>query len=258
MLGLIFAVAIFGNAAGFFKNFSSFGTFCANDLSNTALADNGISIAAHAGIQKQLIDILQAHRLPVQRIFTFTAAVILATDHHFVGIDIQAAIAVVYRKRHTGKAHGPAHLCAAKDHILHFAAAAQLSAAGFAQHPANGIGYIAFAAAVGPHHSRDARLDQNSGAVGKAFESLDFKLFQYHCVFFLLCPCRAAQAAALQRQPVFVLDQVSPIRRRASRAACCSACFLLRPSPWAKQLELRCTATTKCLSWSGPVSLSST
>ena len=50
----------------------------------------------------------------------------------------------------------------------------------------------------------------------------------------------------------------TPSSLRASRAACCSAAFLLRPSPRATQSELKRTATTKCLSWSGPVSFSTT
>ena len=37
-----------------------------------------------------------------------------------------------------------------------------------------------------------------------------------------------------------------------------SAAFLLRPSPRATRSELKRTATTKCLSWSGPDSLSTT
>ena len=50
----------------------------------------------------------------------------------------------------------------------------------------------------------------------------------------------------------------TPSSLRASRAACCSAIFLLRPSPRATQSELKQTATTKCLSWSGPLSFSTT
>ena len=50
----------------------------------------------------------------------------------------------------------------------------------------------------------------------------------------------------------------TPSSFRASRAACCSAAFLLLPSPRATQSELNRTATTKCLSWSGPVSFSTT
>ena len=50
----------------------------------------------------------------------------------------------------------------------------------------------------------------------------------------------------------------TPSSLRASLAACCSAAFLLRPSPRATQSELNRTATTKCLSWSGPDSFSTT
>ena len=46
--------------------------------------------------------------------------------------------------------------------------------------------------------------------------------------------------------------------RSACCAACCSAAFLLRPTPPASRLPLQNTPTVNCLAWSGPVSPSTT
>ena len=50
------------------------------------------------------------------------------------------------------------------------------------------------------------------------------------------------------------LHFTSPIRRRASAAAFCSACFLLCPVAVAITLLLSHTSTVNVLSWSGPLS----
>ena len=64
--------------------------------------------------------------------------------------------------------------------------------------------------------------------------------------------CKRSFSAAVHR------SFSTPSSFSASRAAHCSAAFLLRPSPRATRSELKRTATTKCLSWSGPVSCSTT
>ena len=56
-LRLVFAVAVFRDAGRLFENFAPLVGFCADDLRNAALPDDRVSVAADAGIQKQLVAI---------------------------------------------------------------------------------------------------------------------------------------------------------------------------------------------------------
>ena len=171
-LGLVLAVTVAGDAAGLLKNLPALGAFGAHDLGDTALPDDGVAVPAKAGVQEKLVDVLQAHVLAVDGILALAAAVIFAADDHLVGVHVDAAVGVVHRQVHAGKAHGPAALGAAEDHVLHLARAAQLAAAGLAQHPADGVGDVAFAGTVRPHHRGDAPVNGDLDAVREAFEAL--------------------------------------------------------------------------------------
>ena len=83
-LGLVFAVAVFGNAAGFLKDLPALAALGRHDLGNAALPDDRVAIAADAGIQQQLIHILQAADLPVDAVLALAGAVIPAADGHLV------------------------------------------------------------------------------------------------------------------------------------------------------------------------------
>ena len=179
-LGLVFAVAVAGNARGFLKNFPAFPGFGGHDLGNAALAYDGVAVAAEAGVQKQLIHVLEADALAVDAVFTFAAAVVPAADDHLVGIHIQTVVGVIDGQADRSIAHGAAGLGSAEDDVLHFARAAQLLGAGLAHDPADGVGDIALARAVGPDNAGNTLADGQAGLVRKAFEALDLKFFQTH------------------------------------------------------------------------------
>ena len=179
-LGFVFAVAVFGNAGRFLENFAALGRFGTDDLGNAALADDGVTVAANAGIQQQFVDVLQTDVLAVDGILALAAAVVTAANGDFVSVHIQTVVAVVDGQRDRGKAHGTAALGAAEDDVLHFAGAAQLLGAGLAQHPADGVGNIRFAGAVRPDHAGDTLADGDFRFIGEGFETLDFQFFQAH------------------------------------------------------------------------------
>src|SRR5699024_3598176 len=145
------------------KDLPALVAFGAHDLGDAALADDGVAVPAHAGVQKQLVDILEPHVLAVDGVLAFAAAVVPAADGHLIRVHVDAAVQVVHGQVDHGVAHGAPGLGAANDHVLHLARTAQLLGAGFAQHPADGVGYIAFAGTVGSHHGGDARLDLDLG-----------------------------------------------------------------------------------------------
>ena len=138
-LGLIFAVAVFGDAGGLLKDLAALGGFGTDDLGDAALPDDGVAIAADAGVEQQLIHILEADILAVDGVFTLAAAVVPAADRDLIGVHVKAVVAVVDRQCDRGKPHSAAGLGAAEDDILHLAGAAQLLGAGLAQHPADGV-----------------------------------------------------------------------------------------------------------------------
>ena len=176
-LGLVFAVAEPGDAGGFLKNFAPLARLGADDLGNAALADDGVAVAAKTCVQQQLVHVLEAHVLAVDRVFALAAAVVAAADRDFVGVHRKAVVRVVDGQADGGVAHRAAGLGAAKDDVLHLARAAQLLGAGFAHDPADGVGYIAFARTVGPDNAGDAGADRDLGAVGEGFETLDLQFF---------------------------------------------------------------------------------
>ena len=63
-----------------------------------------------------------------------------------------------------GQAQGLAVLAAVEDHVLHLVAP-EVFCALFAEDPADGIGDVALAAAVGADHGRDAGLEPDKGFV---------------------------------------------------------------------------------------------
>ena len=85
-------------------------------------------------------------------------------------------IGIVQRDRHIGKALRAAQLRPRKNHILH-GAAPQLADALFAQHPADRVGHIALAAAVGPHNSRNPVVKFKQDTVGKGLKALYLNAF---------------------------------------------------------------------------------
>ena len=182
VFGLVLAVAVFGDAGGFLKNFPPLGGFGAHDLGDTALAHDGVAVAPQAGVQQQFVHILEADVLAVDGILADAAAVVPAADGNFLGVHFQPVVAVVDGQRDGCVAHGPAGLGAAEDDVLHLAGTAELLGAGLAQHPADGVRDVGLAGAVGPHDAGDPGADGDAGAVREGLEPLDFQFFQAHAV----------------------------------------------------------------------------
>ncbi len=122
-LSLLLAVAIAADAGGLLEYLAAVGGFGGHDLRNASLPDDGITIAAKAGVHEQLMDIAQADVFAVDKIFAVARAVIPARDNQLIGIHGEAAAAVVQNKRNLRHAQRAALFRSAEDDILHFAAA---------------------------------------------------------------------------------------------------------------------------------------
>ena len=128
-------------------------------------------------------------------------------------------VRIVQRNRHIGKAQGPPQLGAGKNDILH-GMSPQLFDLLLAQDPADRVGDIALAAAVGADDGRDPVMEFELYFVCEGFKSLYFYTFKIHIVSVSLFteagPCQACR---------------SRMALTASKAACCSAFFLDLPRP---------------------------
>jgi len=115
----------------------------------------------------------------VGKIFALAGAVKAGRDRQFGIFDRQFAILVVNDHADFGIAHRTARLRAGKNDVLH-AGAAQCAHALFAEHPADGVGYVRLAAAVRTDDGGDALVELDDGTLRKGLEALDFERFQVH------------------------------------------------------------------------------
>ena len=139
-LGFGLAIAVLGNAAGFFKDLAALAAFGCHDLRNASLPDDGVAVPPDAGIQEQLVDIPEAHRLAVDEGFRLSAPEIAPRDGHAVIGAVQPAEirCIVEGHGHLGIAHRAAAVRTAENDILHLAPAQGLGGY-LPQHPAHGI-----------------------------------------------------------------------------------------------------------------------
>ena len=173
-LGILLAVAEFGDAGGFLENFAAVGRFEGKDLVDAALADVGIALAAKTGVHEQLVDVLEAGKLLVDIVFALAGAEIAAGDHDLGGLDAKAGVGVVEDEGGLGVADGGALGGAAEDDVFHLRAA-QGAGALLAEDPADGVGYIRFSAAVRPDDGGTVAAELQKRLVREGLEALDLQ-----------------------------------------------------------------------------------
>ena len=174
-LRLLLPVAELGDAGGLLEDLPPLPALGGEDLIDLALADDGVALPAHAGVQEQLRQVLQPDGLAVDVVFAFAAAVIAAGDGHLAllhgGEDV---LRVVQHQGHLGKPHLAALLRAAENHVLHLGAPEALDAL-LPHHPPDGVGDIGLAGAVGAHDGGDILAEIQDRLVRKGLEPLNLQ-----------------------------------------------------------------------------------
>ena len=137
-LGLSHAVT--RDAGRILKNAPAFLALAGNHLGDASLPDDGVAVPPDAGVQEQLVDIPEAHRLAVDEVFRLSAPEIAPRDGHAVIGAVQPAEirCIVEGHGHLGIAHRAAAVRTAENDILHLAPAQGLGGY-LPQHPAHGI-----------------------------------------------------------------------------------------------------------------------
>ena len=176
---VLLAVTELGNARRLFKHAAALGAFHAKQLVDLALADDGITLMAQARVHKQLVHVAQPHSLTVDVIFTFAAAVIASGHGDFAFFHGENAAGIINDQCDLGKPYLGALLRSAENHVLHFAAT-QSAGALLPHNPANSIGNIGLAAAVGTNDGSDILGEIQNGFVRERLKALDFERLQIH------------------------------------------------------------------------------
>ena len=173
-LGFLFAVAEFGDTGGLLKDIAALIGFCTDDLRDSALSDDRVTVSSETGIHKEFIDILEADISAVDEIFAVAAAVEFSSDGDLILRFRESAVAVVNGQRDGGKSHLLARFGAGEDDILH-AFSAQLLGRLLTEHPAHRITDIALAAAVRTDNRSQTLVKGQSNFIGKRFEALQLQ-----------------------------------------------------------------------------------
>jgi len=202
-LGLGPARLVLGDARGLLKDVAPLLALDGEDLVDAALADEGIALLADARVAQQVDDVLQAAGGLVEAVLAVAVAVDAPGDHHLGKGDGQRPVLVVKDEADLAVGLGLARLRSAEDDVLHLGAAQGLCAL-FAQDPADRVGDVALAAAVGPDHARHPVREDHLHAVRKGLEPVDFQSLQSQCSA-LTVPAGSARRA----------------RPAARRAFCC-------------------------------------
>ena len=188
-LGLILFDTVFGNARRILKCAAALVALLRNNLGNTALTDDGITISADTRIQKQLIDIPQTDCLAVDQIFTLSGTEIPSGNRNLVVRTIQMSLpyGIIKGNGHLGISHGAPAVRTAEDNVFHLTTTQGLGR-DLAQYPPHGVGYVRFSASVGTYDNGYTiaviRIDQvarvvkqQSGAIREGLEALHFNRF---------------------------------------------------------------------------------
>ena len=178
-LGLLLPVAVAGDAGGLLKDLPAVGALDGQDLVDLALADDGIALPAQAGVHEELVDILEPDGVAVDEVLALPGAVVPPGDHDLALLHREEVAGVVQHQGDLGKAQLLALGGAAEDDILHFPAPEGLG--GLLPHdPADGVGDVGLAAAVGAHDGGDIVLKGQHRLVRKGLEALDLQCLKVH------------------------------------------------------------------------------
>ena len=139
-------------------------------LVDHALADEQEGVVGEVGAVEQVDEVAQADALLVEQVLVLAAAVQPATELQDLEVDRQQAVAVVEDERDVGHALGGALLRAGPDDVLGLARAQRPTL--LAERPAQGIGEVALARAVGPDDGRDPATELDVGPLGERLEAL--------------------------------------------------------------------------------------
>ena len=174
-----------GDAGGFLEDEAAIVGLHREDLGDVALGHDRIARLAHAGAGEELLDVAEAAGGLVQEILGPTVAIDTAGDRHLVVADLDAGrlqvllVDVADRERNLGQAERLAGVGAVEDDVGHFTTAQGLGGL-LAEDPADRVGHVRLAAAVGPDNGGHARQKIDGGFLRERLKPEHGKVLEEH------------------------------------------------------------------------------
>ena len=213
-LDVLFARLEHDDARRFLKDGAAVFGLCVHDLFDLALPDDGIPLFAQPHAVQTIDDVFHAAGLFVDEVFALPAAEKTAREGDLLVIEVGKHMrGIIERERHFAERLALARLCSAENDVLHTRTAHRLCRL-FTEHPANGIGNVALAAAVRPDDAGHAVIEFDFGFVRKGLETVEFDFFEIQVLILPLL--RRASPTELWRR--FVLPV--PCWRRCPARSC--------------------------------------
>ena len=151
----------------------------AEDLIDHALTHDGVAVLADVGFLEEVVEVAQADTGAVQEVLGVAVAVGAAADLDLAEVEGQPAVAVVEGEGDLGHAKGGAIAGAGEDDVLLLAGAKEAQAL-LTEHPADGIGDVALAGAVGADDGGDAGAELEGGLLRETLEALEREPLDVH------------------------------------------------------------------------------
>ena len=177
LAGLVALALVNRDARGLFEKTPALLRPLRQRLINQALTDDAVGALAEAGTAQQLGDVAQTHAVAVEVVLILARTVGAASDLHLAEVDRQPARAVVQDERDVGHAHTRPLLAAREDHVLG-ALTAQRAVALLTQDPAEGVRDVRLTAPVRTDDGRHAAIEDEFGARGESFVTLEYKMLE--------------------------------------------------------------------------------
>ncbi len=144
-----------------------------------ALADDHVLLAPDPRVRQEVLDVQQPAGGAVDGVLAVPAAEQGPGDGHLGHVHRELARGVVDGERHLGPAQRRPAGGAGEDDVLHLGRAQRPRPLG-PEHPGHGVHHVGLAAAVGPHHHGDPRLELQHRGVGEGLEPLHGERLQEH------------------------------------------------------------------------------
>ena len=144
-----------------------------------SLADDGVHLATETQLGGELDDVGQTAGRAVDRVGRLAAAHDPSADAHLGRGHRQSPVGVVEGELNLGGGGGPPAVAAGEDDVLH-GGAADARGSLLAEHPHDGVGEVALAAAVRPDDDGDAGLEDQLGLPRERLEALHAQRAQVH------------------------------------------------------------------------------
>jgi hypothetical protein len=177
--GLPALALVLGDAGGLLEHRAPLLRLRGQHLVDLALRHDRIAGPADAGIHEKLVDVLQAAGLPIEIILAFAIPMHAAHDLDLMEFAPELLLAFREQEGHFADLGGLPRVGALENHVLHAPAAQRLRAL-LAEHPADCIGDIRFAAAVGSDNRGDTGLEAKGRGIGETFKAVQLQRLEIH------------------------------------------------------------------------------